>query len=86
VEVDPQAVAVALAYRTYFTHEQKNAAARLSAAKKSYLRSKFGYRMDGRANGLVNADVGFGRHGIKPENAAALIRASDQRPAAGRRK
>jgi 2-polyprenyl-3-methyl-5-hydroxy-6-metoxy-1,4-benzoquinol methylase len=43
------------AYRTYFTHEQKNAAVWLSAAKKSYLQIKFGYPMDGGTNRLVNA-------------------------------
>jgi 2-polyprenyl-3-methyl-5-hydroxy-6-metoxy-1,4-benzoquinol methylase len=51
----PSEADIGEAYRAYFTHEQKNDATRLSAAKKCYLQSRLGYRMeDGPTNGLVN--------------------------------
>jgi 2-polyprenyl-3-methyl-5-hydroxy-6-metoxy-1,4-benzoquinol methylase len=52
----PSEADIGEAYRAYYTHDQKNAATRLNAAKKCYLRRKFGYPMkDDRRNRLVNA-------------------------------
>ena len=52
----PSEADIGEAYRVYFTHERESAGTRLSAAKKCYLRSKFGYPMkDGRTSGLANA-------------------------------
>jgi 2-polyprenyl-3-methyl-5-hydroxy-6-metoxy-1,4-benzoquinol methylase len=52
----PSEADIGEAYRAYFTHEQKSAATRLSAAKKRYLQNKFGYPTNEcQTNGLVNA-------------------------------